>query len=230
MSGRGARGTRTDEVGCDTADMVVIHRLFRMLFTDAPGLVRGVPDGDTERAAVVAEHVAEAAGALHNHHHTEDELLWDELESRAPACALHVGQMRAQHAAVARVLDQLGDALPLWRASADPSDGDRVAALLDEVLALLEEHLGQEEERILPVAATAMSQREWDALGEHGRASVPRDRQMIQLGWILDSFSSPAEAREWARQNLPAPARAIFALLGRRQFEAHKRIVLGAAV
>ncbi len=48
--------------------------------------------------------VDEQAGprrSVHTHHESEDELLWDKLEQRAPACALHVGQMRAHHAQVA---------------------------------------------------------------------------------------------------------------------------------
>ena len=87
------------KLGCDTADMLMIHRLFRWLFGDAPGLVRGVAAGDTARAEVVGAHIEQIVAGLHLHHQGEDLLLWDLLESRAPACALHVGQMRTQHQA-----------------------------------------------------------------------------------------------------------------------------------
>lgn len=217
----------TPAVGCNTADMLIIHRLFRRLFTDAPVLVRGVPDGDTARASVVADHVAEIAGGLHHHHDTEDTLLWDLLEARAPACALHVGQMRAQHAVVATLLTSLDEVLPPWRSTAAAADRERVAGVLDEILTALQTHLGDEEEQILPVAATSMSQQEWDRLGERGRAGIPRDRQLIQLGFILESFDSPEERREWVKANLPIPVRLLMNVVGRRQYESHKRKVYG---
>src|SRR6478735_7762717 len=102
----------TEKLGCDTSDMLTIHALFRRAFTDAPGLVRGVQDGDLTRLAPVAGHVREVAGALHHHHQGEDLLLWDTLEQRAPACALHVGLMRAQHTATAAQLTALFEVMP----------------------------------------------------------------------------------------------------------------------
>src|SRR6478735_3265846 len=119
--------TIDERLGCDTSDMLTIHALFRRAFTDAPVLVRGVADGDATRAAVVSAHVRELAGALHHHHQGEDELLWDTLEKRAPACALHVGLMRAQHAATAAGLADLQAALPGWEQGASAAAGEDVA-------------------------------------------------------------------------------------------------------
>lgn len=61
--------------GCNTAEMLTIHRLMRRLFSDAPGLVRGVADGNRQRTAVIADQVAEISTGLHLHHYTEDTLL-----------------------------------------------------------------------------------------------------------------------------------------------------------
>lgn len=106
--------------GCDTSEMVVIHRMFRQQFSHAPQLVREVLSGDTGRSMIVGGHIAEFASALRHHHATEDERLWDTLESRSPACALHVSQMKAQHADVAALLDKLDAQLSQWQESADP--------------------------------------------------------------------------------------------------------------
>ena len=218
--------TTTERLGCDTSDMLTIHALFRRAFTDAPVLVRGVGDGHRERMLPVAHHVREVAGALHNHHEGEDLLLWDTLEQRAPACALHVGLMRSQHAATAAQLERLGGLLDAWEQSAGTAERDAVAALLDEVRDTLLQHLGQEETQILPTASTVMSQREWSLLHEHGMASVPKDRLFLQLGWILEVV--PADERAgWLRTNLPVPARVLWRLVGRRQFAAHRARVYG---
>ena len=101
-----------------------------------------------------------------------------------------------------------------------------MAALLDDVRDMLLQHLGQEETQILPTASTVMSQREWSLLHEHGMASVPKDRLFLQLGWILEVV--PADERAgWLRTNLPAPARVLWRLVGRRQFAAHRARVYG---
>lgn len=220
---------QTDRPGCDTSDMVHIHQLFRRVFVDAPVLVRGVAPGDRARAAVVGAHVREIAVTLHHHHRSEDVLLWDRLEERSPACALHVGLMRSQHATVGELLDRLEVALPPWEGSAAADDGETVAELLDQVRAALLTHLGAEEERILPTASSVLTQREWDELGERGRAATPRDRTMIMLGWIIDSLP-PAERATWLRTNLPLPVRVLWATVGRRAFAAHRARVYGTAL
>lgn len=216
----------TQKVGCDTADIFMIHRLFRWLFGDAPGLVRGVADGDDARAEVVGDHIEQIVAGLHLHHHGEDLLLWDRLESRAPACALHIGQMRAQHQTIADLLEQVNAQLPAWRRAASAADRDRLAVSLDDVLETLTRHLGQEEEQIVPVAAVSLSQEEWDALGKHGMAQIPRDRLLIQLGAMLESMS-PQERAGWMKANLPPLPRLLWALLGKRQYAAYRTRVYG---
>lgn len=101
-----------------------------------------------------------------------------------------------------------------------------MATLLDEVRDTLLAHLGQEETQILPTASTVMSQREWGLLHEHGMASIPKDRMFLQLGWILEVVPA-AERAGWLRTNLPAPARVLWRLVGKRQFAAHRARVYG---
>ncbi len=141
----------TTAVGlCNTDDMNVVHAMFRHLLGRPVPLVREVRPGDRDRAAIVVAHVREIAHSLHDHHSTEDTLLWDDLAARAPACALDVGLMRSQHATVA---DQL--------------------AALDRVRVTLGEHLGAGEEQILPWVRTTFTQEEWGVLGKVGRSKIP---------------------------------------------------------
>ena len=218
----------TEAVGCDTSDMFVIHGLIRSLYRDAPGLAAGVADGDTVRSEIVGAHLDEISVALHHHHRTENALLWDQLEAAAPTCTPHVERMRLQHERLGQAVDQLQAALPAWRASGSTQDAAAVSAGIDAVIAGLNLHLGDEETNILPVAAAAMTQAAWDKIGEAGRAAVPRDRLFIQLGFILASL--PDDQREkWKKEFLPAPARAMYALFGRRQYEKHRALVYGTA-
>lgn len=207
----------TQPFSCQTDDMLMIHKVFRREFRLAPSMVRHVEPGDTAQAARVAIYLSEIVTALHHHHHGEDVLVWDTLVDRSPGCALHVGQMKAQHAEVSALLDQVEELIPPWRSTADTGGRERLAAMLDVVSAKLDAHLGQEEEQILPVAATSFSQTEWDRLGEEGMASVPKKRLLVQLGYILEDATP--EERADVLSHVPPPARLLYRLIGRRQYE-----------
>lgn len=215
--------------GCDTSEMKTIHRMFRALFRDARTLVADAADGDAERAGVVSGFVLEITEGLHHHHLSEDELLWDELEARAPACAAHVELMRAQHKAIADELAVLESAVPRWQAGTDAASKAAVLAGVDSTVIALEQHLGDEEEIILPAASQSFTQAEWDRLGEAARAKIPRDRMFIQLGYVMSTMDE-TERKQWARKNLPLPARALYAMIGRRQYEREHTRIYGTPV
>ncbi|AWB92748.1 hemerythrin domain-containing protein [Aeromicrobium chenweiae] len=211
----------TDDVrrlGCQTDDMKMIHQVFRREFGLAPSMVRHVAPGDTAQARRVTTYLDEIVTALHHHHQNEDRLLWDTMVDRAPACALHVDQMRQQHAAVSTLLDEVEGLGRAWTTGgADERSRERLAALLDDISARLDDHLGQEETEILPVAATSFTQAEWDRLREAGMASIPRNRLLVQLGYILED-AGPDE-RKQILADVPAPGRVLYRLVGRRRYQ-----------
>ena len=215
--------------GCDTSGMLLVHRIFRWLYRELPELVREVQPGDTARSAVVGRYAHLDFFALHMHHETEDLVLWDRLEVRAPACVLHVGQMRAQHAEVAVHLARIEPQLEPWVATADPRLRDAFAAEVDGLRDLLSAHLGQEEGDILPVAGEVMSQREWDFMEEHTRATLlahrkelGKDVMALQLGLLVASVPE-AEREDWFRANVPVPIRVLYLLLLKRRYDAAMR-------
>lgn len=76
----------------DVRDMYLAHTMYRREIGLAPALIRGVADGDVERAALIAEHLDLVVTSLDHHHRCEDDHLWQRLE--APA-----NQVRSAHAA-----------------------------------------------------------------------------------------------------------------------------------
>jgi len=212
--------------GCDTSGLILVHRIFRWLYRELPVLIREVEAGDVDRAAVIGTYAKLYFFALHLHHETEDDLLWDRLTSRDPGCALHVDQMRAQHADVASQLGRIEPQLAPWVATADAGLRDAIAGDIEHLCNTLLPHLGQEEDDILPVAGAVLSQREWDELEKHTRATLmahrkelPRDALSLQLGFLLASVPE-AEREEWYRANVPAPVRLLYHLLMKRKYEA----------
>lgn len=206
--------------GCDTSDLIQVHKILRWLFAELPGLIETVPAGDLERSATIADHVSMVAFAVHLHHESEDAVLWDRIEARAPSCAAHVDQMRAQHAEIADQLATIEPLVPGWRASADPTE----AAVIIERFGRLREtffgHLGDEETEIVPVAGRVLSQAEWGELEEHARANLPRDMIPLQLGLMLASIP-PDERDQWSKENLPASIRLLYTLVLKRKYERH---------
>ncbi len=211
---------------CNTADMALIHKVFRHRFREAHDLVRGVGSGDIERSGIVGAYVQDLLSGLHRHHEGEDLLLWDTLEQRSPGCAIHVSLMKSQHAELATLIGETEAALPAWETTADQDARDKVAMLVERIGASLETHLGQEEALIVPVAASNMAQKEWDRIGEHARAAIPKNEQFIQLGWIVDALG-PQDGSQFLQHALPAPVRVLWGVVGKRQFARRKKLVYG---
>ncbi|PJJ56615.1 hemerythrin HHE cation binding domain-containing protein [Mumia flava] len=199
---------------CDASGMAEIHRMFRAGFGEGPELVRGVRQGDTTHAETVARHLTMLSVGLHAHHEGEDERLWPALEARAPACALHVERMKAQHAEMLVQLDALDAALPSWRTSA--TDPAAVLAALGGINAALAEHLPDEEKTIVPAMETTLTEKEIQWFSTHGRKATPKGQTWDQLGAILDA---QPDGDLWMRKHLPAPVRLLWRWRGKAHYE-----------
>jgi hemerythrin-like domain-containing protein len=213
----------------DTWEMVLVHRVFRREFRLLPSIVRAVPAGDTARAEIVGQHLEHLAGALHHHHTAEDEMLWPLLLDRATPHTELVDRMEAQHARLHEPLERIAELNPRWRSTAGPLDRDELADVIAQASTALDEHLTDEEQEILPIVATHVTQAEWDALNERGRSVIPKGKlALVFLGSIFEEASPAERARFLA--GLPAPARLIWRLFGNRAYAASRdRIRHGAA-
>jgi hemerythrin-like domain-containing protein len=209
----------------DTAEMVFVHNSFRQQFGALPGLVRTVPPGDVARASVVVEFLAELTTALHHHHEGEDELMWPLLLERAPLDSALILTVEEQHERIAELYQRAADNAAKFVRTADTDTGVELADTLTELNAALTEHLHDEELHILPLVEQVMTVTQWEALGERGRAGIPKDRQLVFLGFLLDA-NTPERGREFLR-SMPAPARIAWKLMGRRAFAREYRRIYG---
>lgn len=207
--------------------MVQIHRMLRHSFEEASGLVDGVAEGDTAHAADVATQLHLISTALHAHHQGEDSRLWDMIDDRAPACALHVARMKQQHAAMLVQLEELDRVVPGWRQTAARSDAEPVRAALDGVSVALAEHFPDEEANIVPVMEHVVTEREVHWFSKHGRASTPKGQAWNMLGAIL--AAQPDGGKTWLRNNMPAPARLVWRWIGAPRY-AHFRAAIEGRV
>jgi len=208
---------------CDGDDMRILHNAFLWAYAEAPGLVRGAAAGDVARSEFVGQWLADLDATLHTHHESEDDLLWDKLEQRAPACALHVGQMRAQHTQVAELLQEASPLLVQWRETADPAVGEQLADAYERMLEVLKVHLRREVVEVVPVAERVITKEEWSAMGDHSVDAIPKSRLLPQLGMLL--ANSTLAERQSFYAGVPLSVKVLWRLVGKRQYEKQFRLL-----
>jgi hemerythrin-like domain-containing protein len=212
----------------DTSVMPTVHTFYRREMRLAGGVIRRVADGDVRRATVVAEHLDLVARSLHEHHTAEDELLWPKLLDRVPEeLAPIVRLMEAQHGKVDALLSQIGEVRPRWAATAQPADRERLADLFDQLYVHLAEHLDAEEERLLPIAARAVTEAEWEELGARAREHQRRSEMALTFGMI--QYEGDPAVMVTMLAEAPAPVRWLVPMLGRRAFRRHALVIHGTA-
>ncbi|PBC47168.1 hemerythrin domain-containing protein [Rhodococcus sp. ACPA1] len=188
-------------------DMIIVHRVFRREFEQTSTLVRKVQDRDTGRAGVVGEHLELLLNLLHHHHETEDELLWPRLQERLPARIESFASLESEHANLALLIARVTDGLAQWRKSADISARETLASSIDELRRPMIEHLDHEES-ILPVCAEALSQDEWNKLGERALGGLGVPKSLL----VLAAMHEECPEEEWAQFTvlLPPPIQAAY--------------------
>ncbi|WP_438854318.1 hemerythrin domain-containing protein [Agromyces sp. M3QZ16-3] len=199
-----------------TAAMRRIHRVLLWSYDEAPGLVRSAADGDTDRSRYVGEVLGNFDKLLHVHHEGEDLYMYPQLGERAPACALHVAQMLAQHEQVRRALDDLAPIRERWRESADAELGEQLAAEYEDLSAMLKVHLRREVTEVTPAVEKVLTEEEFEKLSQHGVDSFEKKVVLAYLGMIL-ATNPPDEQREFIT-DIPLPIRLAYRLVGKRLY------------
>jgi hypothetical protein len=108
-------------------------------------------------------------------------------------------------------LDTASAACLAWRQQPSAETGEALAAALDQLNAVAQRHLDDEEQNVVPLAAVTLTQQEWDAMGKHGLAQMPGNKRRIAFGMILDPLDEAERA--YMKGFLPAPVRMLYPFL-----------------
>jgi hemerythrin-like domain-containing protein len=220
------RGDAEDRVLVDVRDMIVVHTALLREFRLAPAAVRRTAAGDRRRARVVSGHLRFVCDLLHHHHEGEDELLWPPLRSRTPASAGPLlDDAEAQHAGLDAALTEVGELTTRWERSPDGSLRDQLAAALEKLHALLAEHLDLEERALLPLAAAALTQAEWHAIGEQAAAAMPKPALALAFGMF--AYEGDPEVLRTMLASAPAVPRKLVPLVAPHLYARRARRVHG---
>jgi hemerythrin-like domain-containing protein len=202
-----------------------VHQVYRREFHLLSSLVRGVADGDTERAALVGQHITDITDSLHEHHQGEDELLWPLLLERATPQADVVYRMEKQHESLHGLLQELAVLTPRWRATATEGDRDALADLVARTSDVIDEHLQDEEEHVMPLIEQHITPEEWLAFELRGHASIPQDKALLFLGLGLQD-ATPHE-HEMFVGGLPPEVLQMWEQFGKAEYDRQRATLLG---
>jgi hemerythrin-like domain-containing protein len=208
--------------------MAIVHRVFRTELHNAPGLVRDVKAGDNKRSAIVGDHLKFIVGALHHHHVVEDELIWPKLHARAPAHAADITCMEVEHRGIAEGVASVQDIVTSWVASADPALAEQLIPAVEDLSALVDVHLADEELNIVPLINEHITSVEWQEAVT--RAAEFLSRKNVRLGLVLGGYVFDASSADEGRRlmaNVPLPKRVLAGLLARRAFANYQRKIYG---
>lgn len=192
----------------DVRDMAIVHRTFRHAYDESARLVRAAPTPSPGRVTFLADHIDFGISRLHHHHESEDALLFPKLIERVPEHVAMTEEVAHEHQLVAAALDTVSTACAAWRQEPSAETGEALAASLDNLNAVLQPHLDDEEQKVVPLAAVTLTQEEWDAIGEHSGASIPRNMRAVAFGMIVEPLNEADRA--YMKSHLPAPVRMLY--------------------
>jgi hemerythrin-like domain-containing protein len=211
----------------ERSDMRVMHSMFRREFALMPGLVGGVAAADHDRAQIIGDHMQAVMAILHGHHTHEDEDIWPLLLDRCGASvAPLVGLMEDQHQQVATLLEEIDEALSVWRDSVTGESREALVDALDRLTPALKEHLSTEEDRVVSLMAQYITVAEWHTpLG----SAMAADPKHLPLTFGMLMYEGDPESVEQVIATMAADARPVIRQLAAPTFAAHSQRVHGTA-
>ncbi|MFE5996909.1 hemerythrin domain-containing protein [Streptomyces sp. NPDC056454] len=220
--------SETNEKMADSRDMIGAHDAMRREFDALPALISGVPAGDAQGTAFVADHVLMMIDFLHAHHTSEDDHVWPRLRERCPDdVGPLIETMDQQHTFIDSELQALAAGGRGWRDSADVSDREAVAAVAERLRPPLHEHLTLEEERVLPLIDRHLTEREWKATVEASLGKVRFSQRLLMLGMAL--YGADEEQAQLLRAAVPAVVWHAGRPIGTRLYRTHRERLASAS-
>lgn len=195
----------------DVRDMAIIHKTFRQGYAESAQLVRSAPTPSPERVTFLADHVDFGLFMLHIHHGSEDVLLYPVLEKKAPEQAAMIEHVGHEHELVQDALEAARAANASWRSAPSSDTAEALATSLEGLNKVLQPHLDDEEQQVVPLCAVTLTEQEWKAVGEHSVAQIPRDKRAVAFGMILEPLDEADRA--YMKSTLPAPVRLLYPFL-----------------
>ena len=175
----------------DTRMMGIVHdALLRDLTRAADALSRHPVPGDTQRVAI-AQHMQAMMHFLHVHHSGEDAWLWPTMRRLNPSASELLDQMDADHLAIAPHMEKVTSAAAGYEKS--PDGREALVNALSDLRSSLDPHLRREENDMMPIVATTLTARQWDAWEQEFYVKPKSKKELgLEGHWLIDGADRSA--------------------------------------
>src|SRR3984885_7387284 len=204
-----------DTNAIDVSDMFAVHQALRDSLSAAPRLVAGIDADDEARSALVSSFYDNVIAFLHAHHEGEEALIFPLLRERCPGQLEMIDTVAAQHRDVDELVTKSVELLEGWSAG-DAAAKDGCAQSLGALGQRMREHLDDEEQQLLPLCATNLTEQEWGALPGHALGSFTGDKVWLILGLIREHMTDEHRAEMLA--HMPPPAAEMWTTIGEKSY------------
>jgi hypothetical protein len=194
-----------------------VHRFLLWAYGEAPGLVRSAAPGDTARSGYVGEALGNFDKVLLVHQEGQDLFMYPQLTERVPDSAPHVEQMLEHHKQIRERVQSLEPVRKRWMQTADAADREELALGYEGVRAVLQEHLRREVTEVMPAVDRVVTEAELMEMIQHGVRQHDKKFLVTYLGMVL-ATNPPEDRRAIFFEEIPAPARLGYRLIGRRMY------------
>jgi hypothetical protein len=176
----------------------VLHRVMRDDAARLAKAIAGVDELDRgPRAAALGRWFAGYVGELHDHHTVEDEVFFPALVLRLPHSSALIDRVDADHLQLDDLLSRTSIALERL---ANPHISFRVALgeavmVAEGLHALLDAHLGFEDDEILPLFARHFDATQFEALEQRAGKYMKLRQLRFTVPWVVEGVDE-LERRE----------------------------------
>lgn len=211
--------------GSAANEMPIIHRIFRRQFAEVRKLVQDVPASEARQVRAIADHLGFLLDGLHMHHTTEDDMIWPTLLARAELDASLVERMKDQHERVDALVAGVRAAVPAWRSDPTPATSSLLAGRIGEFLVVLEGHLDEEEQVVVPLIDQCLTEAQWQEVGQRGFEKFTPAQRWIATGQMVEVATPQEVAMMFGK--LPPPVKVLWRLIGKRKYRRYIMSVRG---
>jgi hemerythrin-like domain-containing protein len=171
----------------DTRMMRIVHTALRRDLAHAQTALTEPPYPDRAQRTALSAHLRWLLGFLHKHHEAEDDYLYPMVRAANPGAATLLNDMAADHNAIQTAMSAAERAAERYARSADA----RVvlAADLETLSGVLLPHLRREEDDMMPVVSTSITEQQWRDW-EQTAAKPPRRELPFTANWLMDSLDA----------------------------------------
>lgn len=176
--------TTEADAPADTRMMRIVHQALRRDLGRAQIALTSTPPPPSTQQQAIARHLTWMMQFLRAHHRSEDEGLYPLVRQRNSTVAELLDAMSADHEEVASAI---ADVEAAAAACGRGDSAGQVVAALDRLAEVLLPHLQREEDEMMPVVSSVVTNKEWRAL-ENKYNLEPKS--FVELGreghWLID--------------------------------------------